>query len=133
MSYSKRNVNFKTQSDEVDMFFIKPTLLMILAYTSQFCLEENLDCIVTDMISSKADDIRKGIKRKSTTHADSRAFDLSVMGWSKEQLKKYENNINMRFDKVGALVYDKYQNLLSRPVVFHNSGYGDHFHLQVRK
>lgn len=130
-----RNIIFEDIKEKEDMFFIKPSLLMILSYTSHFCEQNNIKCVITDMISTLEDDARKGINRVSTTHAQGRAFDLSISsshGWTSKLIKQYENDINLRYSFVGAKVYDGNRDLISRPIVVHNSGYGVHAHLQVR-
>jgi hypothetical protein len=68
---------------------------------------------------------------KTNIHADKRAFDMSVHGWTADEVDEFIHDMNERFsNSIGAFSLTDNK---PRFVVYHNAGMGMHFHCQVRK
>lgn len=117
---------FEIKSDVVleDIMFLHPALLIMLSHALMFCSQYDIKCKVTSIIADR-DDVRPSSK----THSDGRAVDISVKGWSKFHIKEFINYMEENFSDIAAIsASDK----KPRPAVYHNVGWGDHIHLQVR-
>ena len=111
--------------DEVDinnLMSISPYLLEIFASFTLWSHQRGLPVVVTSIIDDS-------VKRVSSTHKTGRAIDISARGWDKVSIKEAVEHFNFIYKRYGAVSYSDGQ---ARAIVFHNSGYGDHFHLQVR-
>jgi uncharacterized protein YcbK (DUF882 family) len=122
----KEYFKFKHPLKINDLRMIKPSLLKILAFVIDYSCEKKLSCVITSVIRTKEENQMLG--SKSLTHVEGRAFDLSVKGWSIDEIDDIMAEVSKEFNKVGALNSDGE----SRPVIFHNNGNGDHLHFQVR-
>ena len=92
---------------------------------SVWCRENNLPFVITRCVGPRS--------KTSVTdiHADKRAFDSSVRGWSIDCCHKFADTFNEKFAKeIGAIAKSTHEPIL---VVYHNSGEGWHLHNQVRK
>lgn len=72
-------------------------------------------------------EIDKALGRVSKSHQTGRAFDLRTWNYSDEQLKKIYDYLMTNYGHLGA--WTKLGN--RQLVVHHDSGYGDHFHVQI--
>lgn len=132
MSYKKQYIDFKDGINNLDLLFIRPHLLEILAYVNTFCFEHGIKFQLTSIIRSKEENARLGAK--SNTHVDCRAFDISLRkehGWTYELIQKMVNEVNERYSDYGAISSSTGQ---ARPVYVHknSTGNGIHAHFQVR-
>lgn len=103
-------------------------ILMIMMASWQWCEENNLPFVVTDTVSTQAEDFL--LNRKSTTHLEGRAFDFSVKGWKAEDMGAYRAWAQERFKGLGAFVS------LEKPDVvvdFHGEGENLHGHVQIHR
>lgn len=99
----------------------------VLAHTETY----NLPMVITSIIRPKI----KGVS-KTDIHAKGRAFDLSVRGWSKEDIAFLVDNINEKFT-IGAISLTDGQ---EREAVYEGPEFDKsgnqikwpHFHFQVR-
>ena len=112
----------------VDFFKIDPMLGVVFYYFVKYAKENNLPVVVTSMIDSP--EISKRLNRVSTTHDDGRAIDISAKDWPLLHCHRVTTKIN---DKYARDYGTCPPNGKPRVVVFHNSGHGDHFHLQVKR
>ena len=110
--------------DLEDLKMLQPALWILMTQTMLYCKEHNLPFKVTSLISD-----RKNVESKSTTHETGRAFDLSAKGWTETHIYRFQYLMNIWFKDIAAISsVDK----KPRAVVYHDSGHGYHFHLQVR-
>lgn len=103
-----------------------PLLLRILVFVSIFCFKHNITLVISSGVR------HHDSYSESLTHAEGRAVDLSLSrkwGWNKKLRSQFEIGINKRFKIIGAVSEDG----ISRPIIRHNVGLGDHFHIQVRR
>ena len=93
-------------------------------WCSQWAEKRKLPFIITRAI----DEMIPGVS-KTNIHADGRAVDVSVHGWSADDIDDFVCDSNKQFGSIGAISAN---DGVSRFCVFH-VGTGPHFHLQVRK
>lgn len=106
-----------------DFMFLHPYLVLIYANLCVYAYNNTLPIVVSSMID-------KAPGRKSQTHKEGRAIDLSVHGWPDLKIKEITKKLNREFKHLAAIsASDK----KPRAVVVHDSGSGVHFHLQVRR
>lgn len=116
---------FSCRAEIKDVMYINPYLLAMLCEAIVFAKTIGKDIDVTSLLREYGDGISQ-----STTHQEGRAIDISVKGWLAHEIESLANHLNGRFAKtIGTAPAGK------APVAcyFHNSGQGDHFHLQVRR
>lgn len=112
-----------------DLLYMSPSLLMMIAFVTQWCNSRNIQPVITSGIRTIEENRMVGAK--SLTHPQGRAFDLSVRseyGFNEQSIQELIEAVEKEFKSVGALN----KNLESRPIVRH-VGTGDHLHLQVRR
>lgn len=101
----------------------------MLAFAVSFCAERNLKCDITSIYRGPNDGFSK-----SRTHQEYRAFDISVIGFTTDDIDDLLIETREKFQEEGAKVWDRTGDekvLVSRPVIYHNVGRGKHFHFQV--
>ncbi|MGE3607991.1 MAG: hypothetical protein AB7I27_00285 [Bacteriovoracaceae bacterium] len=104
---------------------VKPELLILIDYVISHCETYNLPLTITSIIRPKI----KGIS-KSVTHQEGRAFDISVRGWSHEDIRFLVDNINEKFT-IGAI---SLKDGKEREAIYEdgvNAGTAPHLHFQV--
>lgn len=101
-----------------------PALWILLTNAVLYCAEYNLPFRVTSIISD-----REGLKVTSSTHEEGRAIDISVKGWTDTHIHRFVYLFNRDYHEIAAI---SSSDLKPRAAVYHNSGYGNHIHLQVR-
>lgn len=106
---------------------LTPPALMVLCDVISWCIEKGVTPIITDTVSTLAEDME--LNRVSSTHRESRAFDLSTRGWDREIVAECVRVFNMKYRYLAAL--DSIGN--PKLVYFHNAGHGEHLHFQVHR
>lgn len=117
--------------DKNDWSKVHRNLLVLADYILAHTETHKLPMVITSIIRPKI----KGVS-KTDIHAKKRAFDLSVRGWSKEDIDFLVDVINEKFT-IGAISLRDGQ---EREAVFEDAEFdeeGDqtkwpHFHFQVR-
>jgi hypothetical protein len=117
-------VEFKDDVKPDDIRFFTPNCAILFLEAIRYFEDNGFPMVVT---SIKSD--RGGIQTISTTHEDGRAFDVSSKGFSERKIKDVVSHFNSQFKNIGAI---SYSDLVPRAVLHHDSGYGAHFHFQVR-
>lgn len=107
-----------------DVLSLQPRLFIILGYFYMYAKEHKLPMRITSVISDRGD-----IQIASKTHEQGRAIDLSSQGWSRFHIERVVFHVNKRCKALAAI---SAKDLIPRAVVYHDSGYGAHFHLQCR-
>ena len=122
-------IYFKNKEKKLDLFYIHWSLAMVLAAMSGFCKKNKIPFMVTDMISTKEEDMALG--RVSSTHRTKRAADISVKGWSATDIEDFVRFWDgHEFNKNYGAVSRKTGK--PRLVYYHDSGFGSHCHVQVK-
>ena len=115
----------KSDVDHNDLMYLNPILLQLYASFCLYAHTRGLPVNVTSIIHDRGD-----IQTVSTTHEDGRAIDVSSKGWTTVEVNKAEKHFNETFRSIGAI---SYSDGVSRAMVHHDSGFGAHFHLQIRR
>jgi hypothetical protein len=100
-------------------------LLVLGEFTVKYCVENRLPLLFTSIIRPK-------IKESLTDiHAKKRAFDISVKGWTENEINEFVGLINSTFH-IGAISMRDGQ---EREAVYEDgisAGNGAHLHVQCR-
>lgn len=119
--YHKDGVN-KEDWDKVH-----PNLLVLADYVHAHCDSHNLPLVISSIIRPKIPGVSK-----TDIHSTGRAFDVSVRGWSREDIDFIVKDVNDRLS-IGAI---SIRDGKEREAVYEDgivAGKGAHFHFQVRK
>ena len=117
---------FKHKKDHTRYLYLHPVILMIMFDAQNWALDNNLDFKVTSTVTTAEED--RKLSRVSSSHRQGRAFDLSCKGWSVEQINNFRTYFSRKYSSYAALSKSSHQPNL---VVYHNSGHGHHFHVQI--
>ena len=101
---------------------VDPALGMVLYYFIMYADVHNLPVNITSISS-------KEVGRKSRTHEEFRAVDISARLWNDEHCATITKRINEIYKPFGTAPVNR----PTRVVVYHDAGSGRHFHLQVRR
>lgn len=108
--------------DSGDFLELNPWLMVVFGEFCAYARYHGLPVVVTS-IKDEAEG------RKSETHEDGRAIDISSIGWSDFHIQRLSYHLNVKYSElIGTAPRGK------DPIVclHHDSGSGYHFHLQVR-
>jgi hypothetical protein len=114
--------NCQDNIEEIE--YLSPWLLVILGDILLWSLSKKLAVNITSLMREMNDGISE-----SKTHQEGRAFDLSVKGWTLEQIKELASYINLKYSAIGA---KSAKDGSVNTCFYHNNGHGWHFHVQVR-
>jgi hypothetical protein len=120
--------NFKSNLVNTRFRLMNPKLQKIALDAYLYALSIGVDQpVFTETATTKAED--KALKRVSTTHHERRAFDFRVKDWSGEQIDAMIKYLTDKYNQIGAVQKDGSRKV----VVYHDSGHGFHFHVQLDK
>jgi hypothetical protein len=124
------HIKFKTtkEKEEFESTKVKGNLKFILLDMASFFNANGYDFVITDVLSEVQED--KKLKRISSSHREGRAVDVRVHGISKDFLKVFEEKFEKIYHNEAAVSLKTGQPNL---ILYHNSGHGDHLHIQVRR
>jgi hypothetical protein len=106
-----------------DLFFLDPTIIEMLAYTASYSHDHLLSCTITSLC-----EFAPG--RKSNTHKEGRAIDISIKGWNDYHIQTFLFKFKEQFKGRGA--YNRAGE--NRPIVYHKvDGGAYHFHMQTHR
>lgn len=115
---------YKYPQDQIDWLYVSPKLILLRDYWLNYSYEKKLPVLCTSIIRAKIEGIST-----SNSHAEGRAFDASVHGWSTDDIDSFVADCNKEFaQSIGAI---SQMDLKARAVLYH-FGTGPHFHFQVR-
>lgn len=117
---------FKHEKDKIRYLYLHPAILLVLFDMKFYCYQEGMRFNVTSTVTTLEEDNK--VHRKSSTHRTGRAFDLSLRGWSELEIKDFINYFNEKYKHIAAYSQLSGRNNL---IIRHNSGYGDHLHVQI--
>lgn len=106
---------------------VHPNLLILADCVLSHCETHNLPLVISSIIRPKI----KGVS-KTDIHADGRAFDVSVRGWSRSDIDFIVQDVNERLSLGAISVRDGQE----REAVYEDgvvAGKGAHLHFQVRR
>ena len=116
---------FKTPEVAMTFLDLQPTLILVIGKMIQWCDKRSLPFVITSAVR----DFEKG--QVSQTHPEGRAVDISVKGWTANDIYDFEKEweANEIARKYGAVKADGTVNL----VYYHTvAGGAAHIHCQIR-
>lgn len=116
----RKRLHFKDGVNLSDFQYIHPNLLIVLGHFCAFAIKKGLPVWISSMFS---DPVKN---RQSKTHEQGRAVDISPRGWTTEEIDAVIKYVEEVAGHLGAI-----KDGVRRAIYFHDSGTGDHFHLQV--
>lgn len=119
--------SFKTDIIRDRALFLHPLTLMILCDAVHWARVRDLPASISETVTSPEED--KALNRVSDSHSEGRAFDLSTRGWDEESIAKFIEEFNRRYGSLAAIGGSGKPALIVR----HDTGRGDHFHVQINK
>jgi len=122
------HIKFKTETEKAEFDKIYPSLRLILLDMASYFNANGYDFIVTDILSEVQED--RNLHRISSSHREGRAVDVRVKNIPGEFLKTFEEKFEKIYKNEAAISAKTGEPNL---IVRHNSGHGDHLHIQVRK
>lgn len=117
---------FKTKKIYERSRYLHDYAKVLLSVMIDWCLMNDIEPVVTSTVSTLEEDL--ALNRKSSTHRDGRAFDISTRGWSREHIEEFQNVFNNQYGKHGAI---SKQTGKPKLILHHNAGTGMHFHVQL--
>jgi N-acyl-D-aspartate/D-glutamate deacylase len=126
------NFSFKNPKELDSLLTMSPYLLQGFTDILIYCWHRNLPVVITRAVAWEIPGVSK-----SSTHSEGRAIDISVRGWSADQIDAFVKHFNDKYgESIGAISATTGKGTF---VVFHNAldkngtAYGWHFHVQVRR
>lgn len=118
-------MKFKHKEDMELFFKLHPYLILILSDMNLYCMNNDMEFIITDTISTLKEDL--ALNRKSTTHRTKRAADIRTRNWSQLEIKDFQSYFNHKYKDYAAYSKSGKPSL----VVIHDNGNGTHGHIQI--
>lgn len=109
------------------LIYLTPMAMQFLADFVQWALDKNLPVVITEAVTTKAED--EALNRVSDSHETGRAFDISSKGWTRDEIDDCVRVFFAKYRLIGAT--DAVGS--PRPIIHHDSGHGAHFHCQVNR
>lgn len=118
---------FKTPKVQSRAFKLHPLLVMIMGEMIAWAWTQRLPTVITETFTTLDEDL--ALKRTSSTHREGRAFDMSTAGWPKASIDQFIEIFSKKYSGLAAL------GASGQPVLIlhHDSGFGDHFHVQIAR
>jgi len=119
-----RSFRFKEEDEILQLAIIHPILLFIFSDFNFYCYERNLPVVITRAVEHNIEGVSV-----SDTHPQGRAIDLSVKGWSYDDIQTAIKYFNEKFEQYAAI---SARDGKPRLMIYHDVGLGTHIHLQIR-
>ena len=116
---------FKYPKDYFLTLTMHPLAVMILGYAAFTAEQMGVPFTVTSTVSDLKEDQKLG--RVSSSHRTGRAFDLSIYGWTTDDIDNFKIELESKFGAYGAI---SKRDGSRRLVVVHN-GTAPHIHVQI--
>ena len=120
-------MNFKNAKVFSRFLKCRPVLQFIAADMATWCEANKLHFVITESLTTIEED--QDLNRVSSTHREGRALDIRSKDWPREWINFFGEYFIEKYKSVAAL------NKFGTPIliVWHNSGHGEHFHVQIRR
>lgn len=116
-------MKIKAGLDQRQFLMLHPNLYILIGAFCLYADSYDLPVTITSLMESVPG-------RKHSTHADGRAVDISVRGWTDFHVNAVVHKLNKRYKDIAAISADDYR---PRAIIHHAvEGGAEHFHLQVR-
>jgi hypothetical protein len=105
---------------------LHPLLVDVMADMYTWAVDNELPFVITETVTTAQEDAKLG--RTSASHRECRAFDLSSRDWKHDQIVEFVKHFNFKYSDIAAI--SKFAPVATL-VVYHDSGHGPHFHVQI--
>lgn len=122
-------VAFKNSKIQFRAQYLHSTMKQILDEMVDYC-ESNMDHVVTITDTVTTPDEDKALNRKSSTHREGRAFDISLKHWETKSITNFCEYFTAIYGHLGAVSGSDGKTKL---IVVHDAGTGNHIHVQLNK
>lgn len=102
-----------------------PVLKSLAEEMCKWCSENKVLFMITESKTTDAED--RILHRVSKTHAEGRAFDMSSKNWKPEMIEKFIAYFSHKYAGIAAIGISG-----PRLIWYHDSGNGEHFHVQIK-
>jgi hypothetical protein len=124
----RESVKFKTPELKERTPHLCTEALDILDSMAEYCEERKLPFVVTDSVSTAAED--RELERVSDEHRQGRAFDIRIHDWPKSEADSFIMSFEKKFiSRAAVSKVTGHPRLIFR----HDNGHGDHLHVQVAR
>ena len=106
---------------------LSPILLLVLSDLIVWGIEKQIPITVTDSVTDLNED--SALQRVSSTHRQGRAFDISVRGWTTDNIEECIRVFGFKYRHIAATGIDGSPRL----VYYHDAGTGAHLHFQINR
>jgi len=118
--------NFKTEFAMQGFNKLVPQLQELCEAMWFFCAENVQPFVITETVTTT--EIDEALGRVSQSHVSGRAIDVRVKDWPSDFIEKFKTHFTEKYNHLGAV---SKSDGVRRLIVHHNSGHGDHFHIQI--
>lgn len=122
------HIKFKTDSEKTEFNKLQPNLKFIALDMASYFNAAGYDFVITDVLSEIQED--RKLKRVSASHREGRAIDVRTYGIPEDFLKTFEDKFERIYKNEAAISSKTGEPNL---IYYHDSGFGRHLHIQVRK
>lgn len=119
-------MNFKNERDKSRIKQLTPVLAILLDVMETWADQRNLPFVITETWTTKEED--SALQRVSSSHREKRAVDVSAREWNLNDILEFTEFFNEKYAHIAAISLNTMRPAL---VVYHDSGYGAHFHVQA--
>lgn len=116
---------FKYEKDKQRFLEMSPIAIAIMFDMLYYCQVNSLPFIVTSTKTTLEEDIE--LNRKSATHREGRAFDISVNGWKKQDIEEFDNYFSFTKSQYAAISKET----LDKQLIVYHVGTAAHLHVQI--
>lgn len=118
--------NFKTERAMEGFNKLVPQLQELCEAMWFFTTENEMPFVITETLTNG--EIDEALGRVSQSHQEGRAVDIRVKDWPSDFIEKFKKHFTENYNHLGAV---SKSDGVRRLIVHHNSGHGDHFHIQI--
>lgn len=119
---------FKTEIIKQQALSLHPLILMVLCEMTAWAWAQGLPVVITETVTNEAQDAQ--FNRISPSHREGRAFDMSTRGWDEARINEFMSVFSKKYQSIAAIGLKTGKPEL---IVRHDTGHGDHFHVQINR
>lgn len=113
----KQYFKCKSPKEIEELMYIQPILGFVFFDMVAYCDSKGLPVVVTCV--NRTLEENKAVGAVSLTHVEGRAIDLSIKGWTIEQITEFCQYFNKKYIK------------FANPVALYHTGTAPHIHVQI--
>lgn len=127
---NRKQFDYDSGAISLDMLLtMHPAIVLMIGWANLWCYSHGIMPTWTSWKRTP----EKNKELGATSVHEWRAADLSIkreLGWTKQKLKRFEIEFRQRFIRMGAFIQKENGSLIRKPILRHDVGHGEHFHIQ---